>query len=111
MELKKTVDELSLPKTQCTLHDVAVQGNVAYVTDSNSLQLIDIRESAHPRPIGHYRLSGNTAHLCPWDCLAMDLVVRGDYAYVANMSKLQVVSIADLSCLGPVGFCPILRKR
>ncbi|MBM3883816.1 MAG: hypothetical protein FJ387_29620 [Verrucomicrobia bacterium] len=68
---------------------VAVAGDYAYLADGNlGLQVIDVRNPAHPVSIGAYDTSG----------FADDVAVSGNFAYVADREAgLQVIDVSDPS--------------
>jgi hypothetical protein len=73
--------------------EVAVSGNYAYVVVRDSgLQIFDISDPTHPRPVSGYRTSG----------LAVDVAISGNYAYLASERRppnlgggLDVINITD----------------
>jgi hypothetical protein len=68
---------------------IAIAGNYAYVADSQSgLQIIDISSPTNPYIIGSCYIEA---------AIIKDLVLRGNYAYLANMgnSRINIVDISN----------------
>lgn len=67
-------------------HDVAIQGNYAYVTHRKGLAIVDISNPAQPVKRGELLTLG----------VCLGITVQGNYAYVASNSKdLAIVDISN----------------
>jgi hypothetical protein len=67
---------------------ITVVGGYAYVTGSNGLEVIDVRNPARPRQAAYYATAGGP------------LAVSGQYAYIASSNGLEVIDLT------PLGFSP-----
>ena len=75
---------LPLPGTRT--HDIAIQGDLAYVATDDGLTIVDVSNPAAPRPLGSIDLGGET----------LGVAVKGSYAFLANASTdFNVVNVAN----------------
>jgi hypothetical protein len=83
----------SPPNFACAVY---VTRQLAFVADFGSgLQILDVAQPDSPRL--RYR--------CDVDCDAVDVIVRGDRAYLLSVDKLHVVDVSDPESLLETGSC------
>ena len=64
---------------------IIVEGNIAYVTQHDGLQLLDISQPEAPQPLAHYPTSNQL----------VDLTWRDGRIYLAGWSGLEIVDVRD----------------
>ena len=75
---------------------MAMQGSYAYIGDEmQGLWIFDIADSTQPLLAGHYRTPGSV----------QDVVVSGDYAYLADWENFRIINIANPAAPYETGFC------
>ena len=80
----------------CGSLDVTKVGNLAYVADwTSGLRIVDVSDPVHPVEVGH----------CATDS-ARVVVVRGNYAYVADQGETKIIDISDPTDPFQVGTFP-----
>lgn len=77
---------------------VYVSGSIAYVTDGDSLRILDISDLNNPIPLGSVAISST------WGCNQVQ--VSGSYAYVTNHEGLFAVDISMISDSSPTVVVP-----
>lgn len=64
---------------------IIIEGNIAYVTQYDGLQLLDISQPSAPQPLGHYPTANQL----------VDLIWRDGRIYLAGWSGLEIVDVRD----------------
>lgn len=75
---------------------IAVVGNVAYLTDSTGLHLLDVADPAAPQEVGFYPAESTSG-----------VVVEGAIAYLMSGGQLHLVDISNPAAPRAVGLYPL----
>jgi hypothetical protein len=71
--------EIGYHPTPGSARDVAVADNYAYVLDTDGLRVLSVADPGHPIEVGSYAPAGG--------CGSAEVVVVGDYVYIAGFSQ------------------------
>lgn len=67
------------------IYSVSIQDDRAYVTDGGNIEIIDVSNRAMPSRLGRLQLPR----------MGLDVVVRGDYAYVGASGGFLIVNVSN----------------